>query len=160
MRVQGIKRQYEFSWDMLNEVFDRCPDRVWRQEKIKPYSIGRLAYHIIVSTQRYCRPKRKAVELDPFNLGRGEGEDVPMDRFPGIADVRGYSDKVRKRVMKWFDSLRDSELSESDGGFTWTGETIGERLVYTLKHFHHHLGQMNLLLRQHGSDAVEWKCRR
>jgi uncharacterized damage-inducible protein DinB len=157
MRVEDLKRQFELSWDMLDEVFEKCTGRIWRAEKIKPYSIARLMYHTVWWTQRYCRHKKKVVELDPFNFGR-EGDSVAIERMPDIAEMRAYSNRVRKRIMKWLDSMEDSGLCESDGGFEHTGETIGERLVYSLKHIHHHLGQMNLLLRQSGKDAVEWRC--
>jgi len=157
MKVEAIKRQFELSWDMLDEAISRCPDAVWRAETPAPYSIGRLAFHTLQSTQRYCRTGHKRVELDPFKFG-GQELHVPMSKFPGAEEVRGYSGKVRRRVLKWLDSLEDRQLSDSDSAFLWTGRTIGERLCYTLKHFNHHLGQINLILRQNGIEAAEWKC--
>jgi uncharacterized damage-inducible protein DinB len=157
MQTEAIRRQFELTWDMLDEVYDRCPEKLWRKEKIKPYSIARLMYHTVWWTQRYCRQKKKAVELDPFNFGY-EGDGVSIERFPDIAGMRAYSDRVRKRIVKWLDSMEDRELEEWDRGFRHTGRTMGERLIYSLKHINHHLGQMNLLLRQNRIEAGEWKC--
>ena len=157
MAVEAVRRQFETSWDMLDEAFARCPDEAWRAEAPKPYSIGRLAFHILQSTQRYCRTGHRRVELDPFGFG-GNELDVPMSAFPSVEHVAVYSRKTRARVMKWLDSLDDDQLRQSDNAFRWTGRTIGERLFYTLKHFNHHLGQINLLLRQQNIEAVEWRC--
>ena len=158
MQIADIRRQFELSWDMLDEVMGRCTNAVWRLETPPPYAIGRLAFHTIQSTLRYCRAGCRAkVNLDPFNFGGNEGR-VPMEQFPDIAAVLEYSRASRVRVMKWMDTLRQRDLSISDGSFLWTGRTVGERLLYTLKHINHHVGQMNLILRQQGIDAVGWKC--
>ncbi|MCL5270506.1 MAG: DinB family protein [bacterium] len=157
-RIDALRRQYALSWDMLEDALGRCTDAAWRAETTPPYAIARLAFHTVQSTQRYCRTGHRKTELDPFGFG-GDGLVVAIDRIPAITDMRAYSDRVRRRVTVWLETLTDDTLAASDNAFQWTGLTIGERLVYTLKHFHHHLGQINLLLRQHGIAVGPWKCR-
>lgn len=157
MNPEGIVRQFELSWDMLDEIMSRCSDPVWRAELPQPYSIGRLCFHVIQSTARYCRAGKQRADLDPFGFGGNELK-VRMDTFPSADEMKVYSRKVRKRTLAWLGSLDAVALGTNDGAFQWTGRSVGERVLYTLKHFHHHLGQMNLLLRMQGIDRVEWRC--
>ena len=158
MNPKAIARQYRLSWDMLDEIMAQCSDAVWRLEVPPPISIGRSMFHTLQSTQRYCRTNSKQrVEMDPFDFG-GHELKVAMKDFPSIDQVREYSFEVRERVIKWLSGLSEKDLNSESKSFRWTGHTAGERLLYTLKHINHHIGQMNLILRQQGIETVEWKC--
>jgi uncharacterized damage-inducible protein DinB len=158
MNPEAIARQFLLSWDMLDEIMGRCSDAVWRRECPPPISIGRAVFHTLQSAQRYCRThSRQRVEMDPFNFGGNELK-VAMQDFPNIEEVREYSVAVRKRAIEWLKRLSKNDLNSESKSFRWTGNTAGERILYTLKHFNHHLGQINLILRQQGIETVEWKC--
>jgi hypothetical protein len=40
--------------------------------------------------------------------------------------------------------------------FPWTGATVLERMIYTLRHSMFHLGQIQAELRRRGMKGAEW----
>jgi len=144
-----LARQYEFAFKMLRAALEQCPPKRWAVARDPFFAPGRLALHILSSTQRYCR--RPGARVRPPSWA---GREVPTK-----AQVLEYLNLVEQQVQKWLGGLTDSQLLASDSGFKWTGENRLARALYTLRHIHHHLGQINAELRVAGYKPAAWLVR-
>ena len=150
-----IARQYAFALAMLRQAIQHCDDSQWTTAREPWLAPARLAIHILTSTRHYCRRPGLKLKL-PRWADRMGWDSIPRSDLPSREQVLTYVDEVERQACRWLGGLSDAQLLSPDGGYKWTGRVRADRALYTLRHIHHHLGQLNVELRLAGSEPAPW----
>lgn len=150
----ALLSQFDRTWEMLRCSIERLTDEQWRTAPNERMVPARWAYHAIRSADGYAGESRESsvlVGLEGINW-----ETAAPAALPGRQDLLAYLDKVAAKMRARISSLSEEELL-GPTGFPWTGESILEQMIYTLRHTQYHLGELAAALRFHGADQAEWK---
>ena len=104
---------------------------------------------------------------DPDNLPAGAVDDVIPDRYYTKEEFLGYLAIIREKCKRVILSASEEKLAERwirDDEIDMRGLCPGlvvnysvlEILFYNFRHVQHHVGQLNLMLRQKADLAAEW----
>ena len=163
---ESLWQQFGASIDMLINVVSFCPPDFYAANKRFYY----LAYHSIVFLDYYSsippRPFSPALSftIKPQDQRPEEsiGDMVP-DKIYSKQELVDYLQEVRLKCKKLIDSLtNDESLNARFTEGTEEGDmdySILEILLYNLRHTQHHVGQLNLLVRQNLNEHMEWVFR-
>lgn len=156
--------------EMLRSVIAKCPDEVWYSEKKFYY----ISYHTVIFLDYYLsNPVKEFQPYLPYTLGdadhlpAGAVDDVLPNAHYSKNELQYYVDRTREKCKelvclsptekfnsKWIeeDEIEMHGLCPS----LVTNYTLLEILFYNLRHVQHHVGQLNLLLRQKAGVAADW----
>jgi len=156
--------------DMLSNAVALCPDELWHREKKVFY----LAYHTTIFLDYYLtipardfKPALPYTIVDESTLPPEAIDDVMPDRYYSRQDVLTCLVLMRKkcRALIMFsdgDRLMQRWIADSEVNLhglcpsTVRNYTVLEIIFYNFRHVQHHVGQLNLLLRQHTGQAPGW----
>lgn len=159
---EGLWNQLGASIDMLENAISRSPEVLYESGNKFFY----LVYHSLVFLDYYLTipPKDFSAPL-PFTL-KAPGEipeeaidDVIPDQIYTKAELLNYLKRSREKCHQLIMSLTAEKLSQRFVEEQDTGAmdySIIEILLYNLRHVQHHVGQLNMLLRQMGKEAPRW----
>ena len=156
--------------DTFRAQISLCGDPVWEREK----KIGYLCYHVSIFLDYYLSaPVRDFRPALPYTLA--DPDHLPPEAIDDVLPARAYS---RKEMLDWLDAVRSRcrklilQSTDADFSAPWIQpEEVDlhglcpdlvvnysrlEILLYNLRHLQHHVGQLNLLLRQHLGQAADW----
>ncbi|SDC09602.1 DinB family protein [Pedobacter soli] len=163
---ESLWRQFGASIDMLINVISNCPVDFFLDNKRFYY----LVYHSVVFLDYYSTiPPRPfspilSFTIQPPNQRPKEsiGDMIP-DKIYSKQELLDYLQATRLKCKKLVDSLTDNE--KLDIRFTEGNQEgdmdypILEILLYNLRHTQHHIGQLNLIMRQDLGKYMEWAFR-
>jgi len=156
--------------DMLRGIIVLCPDELWKRDK----KIFYMAYHTVIFLDYYLtRPVREFHPGLSFTLGDPDGlpaeavDDVLPDRHYMKEEVIDYLAFIREKCKKLILSASEEMLAQRwirDEEIDMHGlcpslvvnYSVLEILFYNFRHVQHHVGQLNLLLRQKADVAADW----
>jgi uncharacterized damage-inducible protein DinB len=143
---------------MLADAIEKCPEVSWRQGT-PPLEIGRLAFHIVDAADFYGR-QTMAEPIEPRSCGVEPRTIFQLEAgsLPSKSDVK---DLLRHVEKKWNGFLSDKDdawyVSKKPAGiFEWTGTTYLDLCLYNLRHVMHHLGHMDVQIRQAKGSPMDW----
>ncbi len=145
-------RQFGASIDMLKNAIELCPEADWATKNQFWYN----AYHSIFFLDYYLTmPPVGFTPPAPFDLSEFE------DRMPSSVFTKDelliYTHYCRNKchdfIMNWNNETDPTEWENESKTMRYS---VVEILIYNLRHVQHHVGQLNLLLRQMINDAPEW----
>src|SRR5262249_38461269 len=112
-----------------------------------------LAFHTLFWLDYYLRPVEKDFTPPaPFTLDEMDPAGLYPDRAYTRDELLAYLAHGRRRVRERLDPLSDAAAAEPCG-FERRDISVLELLVYNLRHVQHHVGQLQLLLRQQTQSA-------
>jgi uncharacterized damage-inducible protein DinB len=150
----GLADQFERMWMMLREAIDNCADEEWKRDAGHWFLIpSRLAYHTVETVDFYSR--QSPVEMDWAGRFGADWETRQTDQLPDREPMLDYLEHIRANLGGKLRSMSDQALL-ADHAFPWTGATVLERMIYTLRHSMFHLGQIQAELRRRGLKGAEW----
>lgn len=151
---EAIWRQFGASIDMLENAMHACPPAVWRSDR-KP-EFWYIAFHTLFWLDLYLSDSLgKFAPPDPFTLDELEAEsEVPREAYT-IEELQAYLDHGRAKCRALIASLTRERAAERCG-FQWVDCTVGELLLYNMRHVQHGAAQLNLILRQQTDSAPNW----
>ena len=138
--------------DHLSQMFDEidaairsCPGDLWRREGVKGMMVPAvLARHMV-----WC-------------IRLGHLLDIPRDQLPGGQDAGtrvpsqeqliGVLDAIRSCSARVYGRLPDEAYLMKKG----TGSPAISRVMYTIAHTRHHLGQFVQILKENGIPPPKW----
>ena len=147
--------QFGASIDMLENAIQACPDDLWNKEK----SLSHLSYHTLFFLDYYLSLEPVGFS-QPAHFKHSEFEDEPPQEIFAKAEVLEYLQSCRTKMLGLF-----ADMTENLALSRWINESktmdysILEIALYNLRHVQHHVGQLNMLLRQHGVEAPDWVFR-
>jgi hypothetical protein len=138
--------------EMLAESIQTCPKDVWEGNQVFSFQ----AYHTLFFLDYY---------LSTNPVGFAPPSEFSYSEFDEEPEIVIFSQAL---LLKYLDSCRQKaqtlivDLDEQLASQRWINESktmdysLFEILLYNLRHVQHHVGQLNLLLRQHIDHAPEW----
>ncbi|OOG72442.1 hypothetical protein B0E43_16120 [Algoriphagus sp. A40] len=151
----SIWSQFGASMDMLENAIEACPEQIWQGEK----AFSHQAFHTLFFLDYYLTLKPVGF-APPSNFTYSEfGEEPPVEIFSKV-EILDYLLFCKSKFEKLL-----SELNENLAEIRWINESktmdysILEILLYNLRHVQHHVGQLNLMLRQQIDDSPRWVYR-
>jgi hypothetical protein len=150
-----IEAQFGAALDMLGNAIRACPESLWGDTSRHP-QFWYLAYHTIFYVDVYLSVGDKNFQPPPpYTLSEFDPSGLMPDRVYTKAELLAYLDHGRRKfrgVMKGWNDKRAKERRS----FGSIKGTLGEVLLYNLRHVQHHSAQLNLLLRQVTHSAPRW----
>lgn len=150
----GLADQFERTWMMLRQAIDNCPDEEWKRDAGHWFLIpSRLAYHTIETVDHYSRESPEDMPwAERFGV---DWEMREAEKLPDREPMLDYLEEIRGSLKGKLHSMSDEAIL-GEHAFPWTGATVLERMIYTLRHSMFHLGQIQAELRRRGLKGAEW----
>ncbi|MCV2485548.1 DinB family protein [Flavobacterium sp. SH_e] len=144
-------RQFGAVIDMLESSILVCPDRFWDKKDFW-YSV----YHTIFWLDYYSSVEPDAFSpLQPFSLSELDPDGILPERVYSKQELLVYLEYSRKKCYFLIDNLTD-ETSKERFITKYKNYSRIEIILYNMRHVQHHVGQLNLVLRQNEDVAGEW----
>ena len=148
-------QQFGAAVDMLENAITACPNELWNTESKFWYT----GYHTLYWLDYYLSAdtpmEKDFVPPPPFTKSEFE-ENVMPERVYEKAELLSYCQFSRRKLQELLTRLTAEELQTKRFVSEWKNYTIFEMLLYNMRHVQHHTAQLNLLLRQGGSDVPGW----
>ena len=131
-----------------------CPDELWG-EGPTPQAFWYLAYHTLFWLDFYMAGTPEGFAPRRLHTGR-DGPGRRLSR-PDLHESRatGVLEHSRRKCRATIAAMTD-EQSAKPSGFQRLGLSHAELLLYNLRHVQHHVGQLQLLLRQRSDSVPRW----
>jgi len=144
--------------DALENTIAACPEAVWG-EGPTPHAFWYLVYHTLfwLDHDLSAGPEGFAPPA-PFTLGELDPAGVYPDRIYTPTELRTYLDHTRRKARALIAAMTEEQAAKPSG-FGRHGLGHGEMLLYNIRHVQHHVGQLQLLLRQRTDSAPRWVSR-
>ena len=147
-------RQFGASIDMIDNAIRACPPALWHSGR-KP-EFWYIAFHTLFWLDLYLSDSLgKFAPPDPFTLDELEAESEPAKDAYTRDELLRYLQHGRDKCRMLIESLTKERAGERCG-FQWVDCTVGELLLYNMRHVQHGAGQLNLILRQQTDSAPHW----
>jgi DinB superfamily len=135
-----------------------CPEEVWN-DQTRESQFWYLVYHTLFwldfglseSPTGFAPPA-------PFTLDEFDPTGVMPDRVYSKAEIQTYLEHGREKTRAAILGLTD-EKAQTRFQYFSRNLSILELILYNMRHVQHHTGQLNLLLRQHGTQPPNWVSR-
>ena len=157
-----IWQQFGASIDALERAIEMFPDDVWGDpDKLSEawHEPWYITYHTLFWLDWYLSgaPERFAPPA-PFGLEELDPAGVLPDRIYSRAEMLNYLRHCHQKCKSTLENLTD-ESAQRTHKFSLGEASFAELLLYNMRHVHHHVGQLHLILRQRIDDAPRWLAR-
>jgi hypothetical protein len=157
---QIIWHQFGAAIDMLDNAIQACPDDLWQARLYPddPPEFGEfwyITYHTLFWLDFYL--SESAVGFAPpapFTLSEFEAGLLP-ERVYSKEELWNYLKYGRSKCQSRIDSMSDF-MAPQQVRPNWRIESVGELLIYNLRHVQEHAAQLNLFLGQQTGSAPGW----
>jgi hypothetical protein len=155
--------QFGAAIDMLENAIVACPPDIWSDPAARPswpdngvVGFWYVAYHTIFFLDYYLSDSADSFAPPlPFDLAELDPAGLLPDRPYTKDELLTYLHHCRRKCRAVIDALTD-ERAQQPCGFR-RPLSVGELLLYNMRHVQHHAGQLNLILRQTtSSPAPRW----
>jgi hypothetical protein len=154
----AIGRQLGAAIDMLDNAMAACPDPIW-DDGSGLHAFWYLAFHTLFWLDLYLAGSVEGfAPPSPFTLEELDPAGVIPGRPYAKAELHGYLTHCRRHLQGTIEGLTE-ETAGRRCRFGWGEASYLELLLYNLRHVQHHVGQLNLMLRQKAGNAPRWVAR-
>jgi len=163
---QSLWQQFGAAIDMLMNVISTCPNDYLASNKrfyyLAAHSIFFLDYYSSIPPGSFS-PALSFTHKPPEQRPAGSVGDLVPDEIYSKESLLGYLDSTRMKCKELVESLsvadninlRFKEGDEEDD----MDYSIIEIVLYNLRHTQHHVGQLNLMIRQDLDKHMDWAFR-
>ena len=147
--------QFGAAIDMLENAMRSCPEDLWGNRSSQP-EFWYTAFHTLFFLDLYLSESDKGfLPPAPFTLDEMDERGLFPDRVYTKEELQKYLHHGREKCRQTIAALTQEQL-ERRCGFDWLDISVGELMLYNMRHVQHHAGQLNTLLRQHGDTPPRW----
>ena len=151
-----FRAQFRAVFQMLRWILEHCGEHCWSDHLAEPAAWQQMV-HILWSTDRYLNrhPRERSHKPDFYLDGMERLAQSDWPAAPTREQVRAYLEVVEKKCEARLDRF---SLGAPDGKphFQWTGPDAAQRMIYTLRHAHQHIGWINSRLARAAEKTVDW----
>ena len=148
-----VWRQYTAFFSVLEQAINNCTEEVWRSSTDFFFIPARLALHIVETLDFYLQP---TPENFPWGKKLGNWETSGADDLPSKNQILDYMTEIKEAVSSALEVTDEVLLSTNMTPWSKYLQSYLDRLFYVLRHSHHHLGQMNMILKTNGLEPAPW----
>jgi hypothetical protein len=149
-----VWRQFGAAVEMLENALLACPDELWSDRSRRP-EFWYVAYHTLFYLDLYLSDSVEGYTPPlPFGLTELE-DDVMPDRTYAKDELLAFLRHGRRKCRAVIDGMTEEKAGRRCG-FEWLDISEAELLLYNLRHVQHHVGQLNLILRQATNSGSRW----
>lgn len=150
-----VWHQFGAAIDMLENAMVACPEELWGDRSQRP-EFWYVTFHTLFFLDLYLSDSDKGFAPPaPFTLDEMDERGLLPDRVYTKEELQKYLDHGRQKCRKVIAGMTD-EKANRRCGFEWLDISVGESLLYNMRHVQHHAGQLNLILRQKVDAAPRW----
>ena len=147
-----IWKQFGGAIEMLENALTACPNELWDNDSKFWY----ISYHALFYLDYYLTPEpEKFSPPSPFTLSEFDPAGVMPERTYTKEELLKYLSHCRNKCRAFIAGLTNGSQTKR-----WVNEyrnyAIAEILIYNIRHVQHHVGQLNLLLRQEVDSVPKW----
>jgi hypothetical protein len=152
---EDLWKQFGAGLDMLAESIQTCPDSLWQSDP----RFSQMAYHTLFFLDYYLTTEPVGFS-QPDQFSYSEFDEDPELVIFSKSELLNYLDACRSKAKDFIFGLDAIELKKR-----WINESQTmdfsrlEILLYNLRHVQHHVGQLNLVLRETCQNAPDWVYR-
>ena len=151
---ESIIENLSLTWQMYNEAINKIPDEEWKTGEIDYLIPARQILHGIETLDFYSTTAPDVYTHGyRFNL---DWQRASADQLPSKDQLFTYLDEVKEKMETWINGLDDELFHSPEQLYPWTGSTLMGRVLYSLEHSRHHLGELNGELRRRGLSRIKW----
>lgn len=150
-----VWQQFGAAIDMLENAMEACPGELWGDRSRQP-EFWYLVYHTLFWLDFYLSDSAEEFAPPaPFTLDEMDPAGLLPERVYTKEELQAYLEHGRRKCRARIETLTE-EQARRRFGFGRVDLSIGELLLYNLRHVQHHAGQLNLILRQTSDSAPRW----
>ncbi|MBT3284696.1 DinB family protein [Candidatus Bathyarchaeota archaeon] len=150
----SIIENLALTWQMYSDAINTIPDEEWGTGEIDYLVPARQILHGIETLDFYS-----VMIPDVFTHGYRfnlDWQTASIDQLPSKEQLMKYLDEVKEKLENWILGIDDDLFHSPERLYPWTGSTLLGRVLYSLEHSRHHLGELNGELRRRGLPRVKW----
>jgi RimJ/RimL family protein N-acetyltransferase len=153
---RAVRTQFGAALESLERAIAACPEPLWSECREGAGAFGDMAFHTLFWADYYlsAQPDGFAPPA-PFGLEELDDDGLLPPRVHAKGELGVYLAHVRRKAIARIGAM-DETLAGTASGFLDAKLTECELLLYNARHVQHHVGQMQLLLRQHGVEPPRW----
>ena len=150
-----IGSQFGAAIDMLENAISACPDLLWSDRSRKP-EFWYVVFHTLFFLDCYLSDSlEEFTPPPPFTRDELDPAGILPERVYSKEELHTYLEHGRKKCRETIESMSEEKALQRCG-FDWLHISVGELLLYNMRHVQHHAGQLNLILRQTIDSAPRW----
>lgn len=150
-----VWNQFGAAIDMLENALEQCPDALWGDRTQEP-EFWYVVYHALFFLDLYLSDTMEGFAPPaPFTMCEMDPAGVLPDRVYSKDELRSYLEHGRAKCRAAIRALTDESMREPRRFGSIEGSVL-ELLLYNMRHVQHHVGQLNLILRQQTDSAPPW----
>jgi len=153
--VAAVKDQWTRMWAMWEEMIQSIPDEEWTSGENDYLIPARHLIHVTVGEDVFSSdtPVEESDQCKWFGIPAWEtaATDLPSKEVT-LEMLANFMSTVEARLSQ----LTDENLLEPEEVHPWTGQTRISKIIFTLRHTQHHLGEINAELIRRGMEGVKW----
>jgi hypothetical protein len=151
---ESMIENLSLTWQMYKEAINNIPDEEWKTGEIDYLIPARQILHGIETLDFYSTTAPDVYTHGyRFNL---DWQRASADQLPRKDQLFTYLDEVKEKMETWINGLDDELFHSPELMYPWTGSTLLGRVLYSLEHCRHHLGELNGELRRRGLPRIKW----
>ena len=147
-----IWKQFGAGLDMLANAIHSCPEHIWQIDG----RFSKLVYHTLFFLDYYLTLEPVGFS-QPDNFTYSEFDSSPETVIFPKKELETYLNDCRAKARNFIFASNALPTKKR-----WVNESqtmdfsLLELLLYNLRHVQHHVGQLNLLLRETTQNPPEW----
>jgi uncharacterized damage-inducible protein DinB len=147
--------QFGAAIDMLENAVLACPDDLWGDRSQRP-EFWYVAFHTLFYLDLYLSESDVGFAPPaPFTLDEMDERGLLPERVYTKVELQRYLEHGREKCHTTIAAMTE-ERANRRCGFGWLDISVAEVLLYNMRHVQHHVGQLNLILRQKVDSAPRW----
>ncbi len=144
-----LVQQFAHSWRTFDAIVNDFYPDAWLHTGRGVITPARLSFHLLQSIQYYIEDDT----FTAFTSGRDfrqNWETMGDENLPSQDDIRSAIRDFKGLTENW---LRNMDLLSVNTTFDWAGKTKMGVVIFTLRHFVYHMGELSSLLNEslHGN---------
>ena len=152
-----FQTHFHNSWNQVKQAIDNVSNDIWQMYE-NDWAYVETVYHIIETAEFYTRDVPDGMEWGK-NAGINWEEDLVERARAKFKDLNkdfmhSYLTKIENKVNNFFKTHKN--LLKKDEWVEYFPSTL-DRLLYLLRHNHHHIGELNRVLRLDKSKRIGWE---
>ena len=150
-----IWQQFGAAIDMLENAMRDCPEDLWI-DRSQRTEFWYVVFHTLFSLDLYLSDSVVGFAPPaPFTLDELDERGLLPERIFTKEELEKYLEHGREKCRATIATMTEDKANRRCG-FDWLDLSVAESLLYNMRHVQHHVGQLNLILRQKVDSVPRW----